>query len=162
MDLSRLPMTSRFSRIVDAPRQLLDGTRRGVRAASPATLEHLLRSPARRLVLDAIFWHAGRQLRGSRPNRSSAIIRCHVIGDRSGEPDTYELRLSDGTCQLTRGAGDTKPHVTIALDDAELVRLLTAQVRPAQEVLGGRIMVRGGVGPLASEIASAFLSQLRE
>jgi hypothetical protein len=161
MDLSRLPMTSPLSRIVGAPRQLLDGTRRGVRAASPRTLEHLLQSPARRLVLDAIFWHAGRQLRG-RSNRASVMIRCHVIGERGGGTDTYELRLSDGTCQLTRGAGDTKPHVTIALDDAELVRLLTAQVRPAQEVLGGRIMVRGGVGPLASEIASAFLSQLSD
>jgi hypothetical protein len=85
-----------------------------------------------------------------------------VIGERGGEPDTYELRLSGGSCQLARGAGNTKPHVTIALDDAELVRLLTAQVRPAQEVLGGRIMVRGRVGPLASEIASAFLSQLSD
>jgi hypothetical protein len=162
MDLSRLPMTSPISRIVDAQRQLARGTGRGVRAASPRTLEHLLQTPARRLVLDAIFWHAGRQLRRSGSSRSSTIIRCHVIGGRGGEPDTYEVRLNGRTSQLTRGASDTKPHVTIALDDAELVRLLTSQARPAQEVLGGRIMVRGRVGPLASEIASAFLSQLRD
>lgn len=162
MNLSRLPIGRPFSRLVGAPRELAEGTGRGVMAASPRTLEHLLQSPARRLVLDAIFWHAARQLGRSWSSRSSVIIRCHVIGERSGEHDTYELRLSGSACQLTRGTGDAKPHVTIALDDAELVRLLTAQVRPAQEVLGGRIMVRGRVGPLASELASAFLSQLRD
>jgi hypothetical protein len=113
-------------------------------------------------VLDAIFWHAARQLRASSSSYSDVAIRCHVIADSGRAPDTYELRFSRRRCKLTRGAGDTQPHVTVALDDAELVRLLTTRVRPAQEVLAGRIMVRSRVGPLANTLAAAFLAQLRE
>jgi hypothetical protein len=51
--------------------------------------------------------------------------------------------------------------VTVALDDAELVRLITTGATPAQEVLGGRIMVRGRIRPLASALASRLLSQLK-
>jgi hypothetical protein len=155
-----LPRTS-FARMFGAPRELAAGSARLLRTASPQTLEHLLRSPARRLVLDAIFWHVARQLRRSGSSRPNGTIRCHVISGTGAEPETYELRLNGGRCELTRGAGEDTPHVTVALDDAELVRLITTGATPAQEVLGGRIMVRGRIRPLASALASRLLSQLK-
>ncbi len=128
------------------------------RAASPQALEQLLRSPARGLVLDAIFWQAARQLAGGGSNRAVATIRCHVLGGESREPDTYELRMKGGTCRMVRGAGEAKPEVTVALDDAELVSLVTGRSTPAQGVFNGRIMVRGDLAKAAAALASIFLS----
>ena len=40
----------------DAPAQIADGVGKMVRDASPERLEQLMKSPARRAVLDGIFW----------------------------------------------------------------------------------------------------------
>jgi alkyl sulfatase BDS1-like metallo-beta-lactamase superfamily hydrolase len=139
-------------------RGIASGSARALRSASPQALQFLLASPARGLTLDAIFWHAARQLAGRGSNRTISTVRCHVIAAEDREPDTYELRFATGTCQMARGAGDAKPEVTVALDDAELVRLVTGQTTPVQGVLNGRIMVRGDLGKAAAALASVFLS----
>ena len=46
----------------DAPAQIADGIGRLVRDASPERLEQLMKSPARRAVLDGVFWQMPRQL----------------------------------------------------------------------------------------------------
>ncbi len=144
------------------PGRLAEATARAVRTASPVALAQLLRSPARRVVLDAIFWHAARQLARSRTADLDAIVRCYVTRDGGSgncEPDVYELRFRSGSCRMARGEGKTKPGLTLALEDAELVRLITGQSTAAQGVFNGRIMVRGDVGRMAATLAAAFASR---
>jgi alkyl sulfatase BDS1-like metallo-beta-lactamase superfamily hydrolase len=154
MSSSRLPDPLSLG---GAPRWLARGSVRALRATSPQALEYLLRSPARRLTLDSIFWHAARQMARRGSGRAVATVRCYVTGaDR--EPDVYELRFANGSCQMVRGASAAKAEVTVALDDAELVRLVTGQSTPAQGVFNGRIMVRGDLGKAAAALASVFLA----
>jgi hypothetical protein len=154
MSSSRLPGPLSLGR---APRWLAQGSVRALRATSPQALAYLLRSPARRVTLDAIFWHAARQIAWRGSSRSVATVRCYLTRpDR--EPDVYELRFANRSCQMVRGAGEGKAEVTVALDDAELVRLVTGQSTPAQGVLNGRIMVRGDLGKAAAALASVFLA----
>jgi putative sterol carrier protein len=159
MDLSKLPTPDPQARAQDASDRLTTLTARAVRTASPLALGRLLRSPARKVLLDAIFWHAARQLAQSRSANLDSTVRCYVTPDGGGEPDVYELRFKAGDCRMARGAGETKPGLTLALDDSELVRLITGQSSAAQGVFNGRIMVRGDVGQMAATLAAAFASR---
>jgi hypothetical protein len=159
MNLSKLPVTRPHARPNEASGRLANLTARAVRSASPIALTHLLRSPARRALLDAIFWHAARQLAQSRPAELDSTVRCYVTPSTGGDPGIYELRFKARGCRMVRGPGDTKPGLTLALDDAELVRLITGQSTAAQGVFNGRIMVRGDVGRMAATLAAAFASR---
>jgi putative sterol carrier protein len=159
VNLSKLPTPDPPARAQDASERLTALTARAVRTASPLALARLLRSPARKVLLDAIFWHAARQLAQSRSANLDSIVRCYVTPDGGGEPDVYELRFEAGSCRMARGPGEAKPGLTLALDDSELVRLITGQSTPAQGVFNGRIMVRGDVGQMATTLAAAFASR---
>lgn len=159
MNLSK-PSTPRpQDRVHDASDRLGTLAARAVQTASPAALGRLLRSPARKVLLDGIFWHAARQLAQSRSVNLKSTVRCYVTPEAGSEPDVYELRFEDGDCRMARGAGETRPGLTLALDDAELVRLITGQSTAAQGVFNGRIMVRGDVGRMAATLAAAFASR---
>jgi alkyl sulfatase BDS1-like metallo-beta-lactamase superfamily hydrolase len=112
-------------------------------------------------VLDALFWHAGRQLSRSGSRELDSTVRFYVTPEASGEPDIYELRFRDGSCRVSRGAGTAKPGVTVAFDDSELVRLITGQSTPVQGVFNGRIMVRGDFARMATTLASVFVARPR-
>lgn len=155
MNPSNLPARP-HARAQDATGRLTEAMARLVRTASPATLPHLLRTPARKVLLDAIFWHAARQLSRSRSVDLDSVVRCYVTRAAGGDPDIYELRFTPGSCRMTRGAGEPRPGLTLALDDSELVRLVTGQSTAAQGVFNGRIMVRGDVGRVAATLAAAF------
>jgi putative sterol carrier protein len=122
-------------------------------------LSRLLRSPARKPLLDGIFWRAARQLAQSQSANLDSTVRCYVTPSAGGDPDVYELHFKAGSCRMSRGAGDAKPGLTLALDDSELVRLITGQSTAAQGVFNGRIMVRGDVGRMAATLAAAFASR---
>jgi putative sterol carrier protein len=110
-------------------------------------------------LLDAIFWHAARQLARSRSASLDSTVRCYVTPDAGGEPDVYELRFKEGSCRMVRGAAEERAGLTLALDDSELVRLITGQSTAAQGIFNGRIMVRGDVGRMAATLAAAFASR---
>lgn len=115
----------------------------------------------RRLVLDAVFWTLAQQLGRSGSGGLNSTVRCHVVGG-GDVPDSYELRFRDGGCRVVRGARERKPELTLTLDDAELVRLVSGQSTPAEGVFNGRITVRGDVGRVAAAMASVFLGQPRD
>lgn len=159
MNLSKPPTPGPDARPEDPSGRLAGLAARAVRSASPVALTQLLRSPARKVLLDAIFWHAARQLARSRSANLDSTVRAYVTPDAGGEPDVYELRFKEGSCRMARGAGEGKAGLTLALDDSELVRLITGQSTAAQGVFNGRIMVRGDVGRMAATLAAAFASR---
>jgi putative sterol carrier protein len=159
MNPSKLPAPRLDARPEDPSGRLAALATRAVRNASPVALAQLLRSPARKVLLDVVFWHAARQLSRSRSAHLDSTVRAYVTPDAGGEPDVYELRFKEGSCRMARGAGEAKPGLTLALDDSELVRLITGQSTAAQGVFNGRIMVRGDVGRMAATLAAAFASR---
>jgi alkyl sulfatase BDS1-like metallo-beta-lactamase superfamily hydrolase len=139
-----------------------DSVARAARSSSSEWLEQLMRTPARRFVLDAMVWTIARQLDRKRPTGLTSSIRCRIMPTGGGEPDIYHLNLRDGRCQVERGAGGPRPGLTITVDDTELIRLATGQSNAVQALFNGRITVGGNLTGVAASLASMFLTPPRD
>lgn len=140
----------------EAPAQLADGLGRLVHDSPVQRLEQLMRTPARRVVLEAIFWQMPQHLDRERAAGVSCSIRWRITGRPDGGVDTYRLELEDGRPRVIHGAGAHPPRVTITVDGAELLRLATGNSDPMQAYFNGRLAITGDI-IFAAKVASLFL-----
>ncbi len=120
--------------------------------ASLATLserevEELMEGPAGRPVLDEIFRQMRDNFRPELAKGEDALVRF-VITSRSGTPnDTYELRISNGSCTLdvesTAAAAKASKALSITTDRVRFVRVLTGQANGAKLFLQRKIKIDG-------------------
>src|ERR1700730_14508107 len=80
-------------RVANAPLQLAETLARIVRDSAPQRLDQLMRTPARRVVLDAIFWQMPQHLDTRRAARMRSAIRWQITGRSDGECDVYQLEF---------------------------------------------------------------------
>src|SRR5579884_1472575 len=73
-----------------------DGFGRLVRDTPPERLDQLMRSPARRAVLDGIFWQMPKQLNPEQAAGVRVTIRWCITGRADDGVDTYHLLVDDG------------------------------------------------------------------
>lgn len=139
----------------DAPGQLADGFGRLVRDAPPERLEQLMRSPARKPILDGIFWQMPKQLDASQAAGLKTSIRWRITGRQDEAVDTYQLELDDGRCQVIRGDTGPDPRLTITIDGVEFLRLVSGNSDPMKAYFKGRIKLAGDV-MVAAKLASLF------
>jgi alkyl sulfatase BDS1-like metallo-beta-lactamase superfamily hydrolase len=119
-------------------------------------LEQLMRTPARRVVTEAIFLIMPRYLDRRSAAGLDMAIRWRVRGpDDSDDPDVYDLIIAERRCRVTRGASEARPLVTITLDSTELLRLVTGRTSPMQSYLAGRLSLRGDIMQ-AARLTSLF------
>jgi alkyl sulfatase BDS1-like metallo-beta-lactamase superfamily hydrolase len=120
-----------------------------VQSSTSRGLEELLQTPARRLVLEVLFWELGRRLGRRAPARQFSV-RCTVTAEPNHSPEVFELIFGDGQANVTRGRSTRRPELTVSLDERELVRLATGHSSPLQAVFTGRVKIGGDVGALAA------------
>lgn len=135
--------------------QLGDSLARLLGDASADRLERVMRSPARRPLLDAVFWQVPKHLDRTRAARLTATVRWCITGRRDAGADIYDLVLSDGGCRVVRGMSDAEPRVTITLDGAEFLRLITGSSDAMQAYFHGRLALSGDV-LFAAKLISLF------
>lgn len=135
--------------------QLADGFARVVGDLPADRLEWFMRTPLRRPLLDAIFWQMPKHLDRTRAGRLSATVRWRITGDQDRHVDVYDLAISDGQCQVSRGAGSAEPRVTITVDRVEFVRLITGHSDALRAYFTGRLALSGDV-MLAAKLISMF------
>lgn len=140
-----------------APEHVAVGFSRVVRATPPQRLEQLMRSPVRKVVLEAIFRQMPQRLDRKAAAGMTTAIRWCITGRPDGGTDIYQVEIDDGDCRVRRGAGGPEPRVTITLDGAEFLRLATANTEPTQAYFKGRIALSGDV-MLAARMRSLFRS----
>ena len=128
-----------------APDAVADHVAAMVRSLPPERLDSIVRSPARRFVLDAIFWQMPRHLDRLRAAGINASIRWMITGRGDGEPDVYDLVIADGRARVRRGGGEISPRLTITIDAAELVRVATGSSTPVNAYFNGKLSLRGDV-----------------
>lgn len=116
-----------------------------VRSLAPRRLEWIMRSPARRVVLDAIFWQMPRHLDRRRAAGVNASIRWLITGRDDGEPDVYDLVIAEGRAWVRRGGGEIAPPLTITVDAAELLRVAAGSSNPVNAYFNGKLSLRGDV-----------------
>jgi putative sterol carrier protein len=139
---------------MEAPRQLTDGLARVMRGVPDSRLEQALRTPLRRVALDAIFWQMPQRLDSRRATGVEATVRWRVTGRSDGEADVYDLVIADGQGRISR-SGRHVPRLTITLGAAELVRLASGTLDPMQAYFKRRIQLSGDI-MLAAKLTGLF------
>ena len=132
-------------KLADSPAQIAEGVSNAVRKAPPERLEQLMRSPARRVVLEAIFWQMPRHIDQRAARTMNCTIRWRITGKGDGDADVYDLEFIDGRCRVIRGPGVAPPKLTITVDGAEFLRLATGNSDPVKAYFTGRVALSGDV-----------------
>ena len=139
----------------DAPSQIADGVGRLVREASPERLEQIMKSPARRALLDGIFWQMPRQLDAKAAANVKTAIRWNITGRSDDGVDTYLLEVDNGTARSNRGTEGPDPKLTITMDGVEFLRLISGNSDPMAAYFKGRIQLAGDI-MVAAQLAQIF------
>jgi alkyl sulfatase BDS1-like metallo-beta-lactamase superfamily hydrolase len=107
-------------------------------------LDQVMRTPARRAIVEAIFWQLPLHLDPRRAAGVDTAIRWRVT--TPGVPaDVYTLVVSNRRASVVRGLGGPAPRVTITVDAAELLRLATGNSSPMQAYFAGKLTLTGDV-----------------
>jgi SCP-2 sterol transfer family len=141
--------------ISGAPVQVAEGFAHVVRSAPKERLDRMMRSPARRAVLETIFWQIPRHVDPETAKGMNCSIRWRITGRSDGEADVYELEFTDGKCRVIRGPGASPPKLTITVDGAEFLRLATGNSDPIKAYFAGRLALAGDV-MVAAKASSLF------
>jgi putative sterol carrier protein len=139
----------------EAPAQIADGLGRLVREAPPERLDQIMKSPARRPLLDGVFWQMPRQLDARAAANVRTAIRWNITGRADEGVDTYLLEVENGTARTTRGSQGPDPKLTITMDGVELLRLISGNSDPMAAYFKGRIQLAGDI-MVAAQMAQIF------
>ncbi len=139
----------------DAPAHLADGFGRMVRDVPPERLEQVMRSPARKPLLDGLFWQMPRQLDSKQAVGVKTTIRWDITGRSDGNVDSYVLAVDNGRALSTRGTAGEPPQLTITMDGVEFLRLVSGNLDPMQAYFKGRIQLAGDI-MMAAKLAQLF------
>jgi hypothetical protein len=131
--------------LADAPAQVAEGFASAVRNAPKERLDQVMRSPARRVLLETIFWQMPRHIDPHAAKSMNCTIRWRITGRSDGEADVYDLEFIDGRCRVIRGPGVAPPKLTISADGAEFLRLATGNSDPVKAYFTGRVALAGDV-----------------
>ena len=105
----------------DAPGQMADGVGRLVRDSSPERLEQVMRSPARKAILEGIFWQMPKQIDPAQAAGVKSSIRWNITGRPDDGIDVYQLQLDDGRFRVIKGTGGPDPRLTVTIDGVEFL-----------------------------------------
>ena len=138
----------------DAPAQLHGGFEKLVREASPGRLEQLMRSPARKPMLDGMFWQMPKQVDATAAAGTTTAIQWVITGRPDGGSDVYQLLIEDGRARTERGDG-ADARLTVTLDGVEFLKLASGNSDPMQAYFKGRIQLTGDI-MVAAKMAQIF------
>jgi predicted lipid carrier protein YhbT len=138
----------------DAPAHLQGGFEKLVRDSPPQRLEQLMRSPARRALLDGIFWQMPKQVDASVVGETPLAIKWVVTGRPDGANDVYQLVIEDGRARTER-AETVEARLTVTLDGVEFLKLASGNSDPMQAYFTGRIQLSGDI-MVAAKLAQMF------
>jgi putative sterol carrier protein len=139
----------------DAPAQIADGLGRLVRDTSPERLDQIMKSPARRPLLDGIFWSMPRQLDAKAAANVKTTIRWNITGRQDEGVDIYTLEVDHGMARANRGTEGPEPKLTITMDGVEFLRLISGNSDPMAAYFKGRIQLAGDI-MVAAQLAQIF------
>jgi alkyl sulfatase BDS1-like metallo-beta-lactamase superfamily hydrolase len=120
-------------------------------------LERLMRSPARKPVIETIFFLMPRYLDRTRARGLNLAIRWRVTSaaEPDADPDVYDLVIAERRCRVVRTGRGPAPLVTITIEATDLLRVATGRTNPMQAYFDGRLKLRGDIMQ-AARLTSLF------
>lgn len=125
-----------------------------VRELSDQELRTRMAGGVRDIVLGEIFARFGRHLRTDRTTEVDAAIAWRITGREGGSVDQFLTHIDRGVVRLAEH-GSIKPRVSIQVEAADFLRLVTGNANPAMLFMRRRITVRGDLG-FAAQLTGMF------
>lgn len=139
----------------EAPALAAEGFGRVIRDAPSERVQQVMRSPARKPILDGIFWQLPKTLNSEAAIGVRSTIRWCITGRADGGQDIYQLEIDNGRAWTTHGTAGAEPRLTISMDAVEFLRLASGNSDPMQAYFKGRIQMTGDI-MVAAKLAQLF------
>ena len=117
-------------------------------------LDRMMRGWRRRGILRQVFFGMPRQLNRKAAGDVRALVEYRVRGGRDGGVDRYQVTIEDGRARARRG-GDAQPDVTLEMDPAPFLQLVTGVASGPELFMRGRLQIDGDL-MLATRLPSLF------
>jgi hypothetical protein len=118
-------------------------------------LADAFRGELRLRALREIFARMERLLRPEAAGSLRALIQWRVEGGADDGTAVFETAIADGRCTAAEGASGAQPRVTLALSDAEFLKLVSGNGNPVTMFVMRKIKIAGDVG-LAAGLTRLF------
>ncbi|MEV6695673.1 SCP2 sterol-binding domain-containing protein [Streptomyces sp. NPDC051453] len=96
-------------------------------------------------ILGEVFARMERQFRPDAAGSLQALIRWKVTGAADQAEAVYETAIADGTCTVTEGRSDATPRVTLAMGDADFLKLVSGNQSPVMMFMTRKVRITGDV-----------------
>ena len=124
-----------------------------IKGLSAREIAEAFRGELRLRALREIFARMERLLRPDAAGSLRALIRWQVEG--AEDTTVFETAIADGSCVATEGASADEPRVTLAMADAEFLKLVSGNGNPVTMFVLRKIKISGDVG-LAAGLTRLF------
>lgn len=124
-----------------------------VKSLSAREIAEAFQGEVRLRALREIFARMERLFRPEAAGSLRALIRWRVEGAEGAT--VFETAIADGRCVAAEGASAGEPRVTLALADAEFLRLVSGNGNPVTMFVLRKIKISGDVG-LAAGLTRLF------
>ncbi len=132
-----------------------DAVARVVQDLSDRDLRDRLAGGVRDIVLGEIFARFSDHIRADRTQTLEAAIAWRITGREDGQPDQYVTLIERGEVRLVE-PGSVTPRVSIQIEAADFLRLVTGNANPALMFMRRKITVRGDLG-FAAQLTGMFV-----
>ena len=125
-----------------------------VKSTPDSQLADVMKSDARKPILDAIFSRFPTLFRADRAGATNAVIHWNITDRPDGGADTYELVIANGTCVLSESA-EQDPKLTVTVGPVDFLKVVSGNGNPMMMFMTGKLKAKGDLG-LAANIANLF------
>ena len=125
-----------------------------VKSTPDSQLADVMKSDARKSILDAIFARFPTLFRADRAGATNAVIHWNITDRPDGGADTYELVIANGTCVLSESA-EKDPKLTVTVGPVDFLKVVSGNGNPMMMFMTGKLKAKGDLG-LAANIANLF------
>jgi putative sterol carrier protein len=125
-----------------------------VKSTPDSQLADVMKSDARKSILDAIFARFPTLFRADRAGATNAVIHWNITDRPDGGADTYELVIANGTCVLSESA-EQDPKLTVTVGPVDFLKVVSGNGNPMMMFMTGKLKAKGDLG-LAANIANLF------
>jgi len=108
-------------------------------------LRKRLQGGMRDVILGQVFARFPEYLNLDRTDDVEATLKWSLTGRDDGEPDRWLVHIDRGACRVGEDDG-TPPRVTLKLDAADFLKLVTGNANPTMFFLRGKLKVKGDLG----------------
>jgi predicted lipid carrier protein YhbT len=108
-------------------------------------LRERLQGGLRDVILREVFARFPEYLHLERTKDIEATMKWTLTGRADGDADRWLVHIDHGACTVTEDDG-TKPRVTLKLDAADFLKLVTGNANPTMFFLRRRLTVKGDLG----------------